>query len=113
MSTWSYEYYVKNNYWGKIEQLEIELSSSIAEINDECISKIDAGKPKSSSPPNVEIRQNEGDIDLPQDDVSCLKSEISEKDERKNNLIKEIEKMKAKINLSEGDELKEAIDTVN
>ena len=38
----------------KIDTLEIELSSSIAKIKVECISKFDDEKFKSSSPPNVD-----------------------------------------------------------
>ena len=80
------------------------------------MSKIDVEKTKSiSNPPNVDIdnQRNEGDINLLQDDVSDLKSEIREKDERIINLIKKIEEMKAKLNLLVEDEIKEGIDTVN
>ena len=48
---------------------------------------------------DIDIRKNESDINLLQDDVSDLKSEIREKDERIINLIKEIEEMKGKLNL--------------
>ena len=42
---------------------------------------MEAEKPKSGSSPNVDIdiRKNEGDINLLQDDVSDLKSGIREK----------------------------------
>ena len=45
----------------KIDALEVEFSSSIAKVKEECVSKIKAEKPKSSSPPNVDIdiRKNE------------------------------------------------------
>ena len=51
---------------GKIDTLEVELSSSIAKIKDECASKIEAEEPKSSGPPNadIDIRKKEGDINL-------------------------------------------------
>ena len=39
----------------KIDALEVEFSSSIAKVKEECVSKIKAEKPKSSSPPNVDI----------------------------------------------------------
>ena len=105
----------------KIDTLEVELSSSIAKVKDECVSKIEAEKRKSSSSPNVDIdiRKNKGDINLLQDDVSDLKSEIREKDERIINLIKEIEEMKGKLNLlyivedEKGIDIDEGIDTVN
>ena len=69
----------------KIDTLEVE-------DLDEVVSKIEAEKPKSSSSPNVDIdiRKNEGDINL---------LEIREKDERIINLIEEIEEMKGKLNL--------------
>ena len=97
----------------KIDSLEVELSSSITKVKDECVSNIEAEKPKSSSPPNVDIdiRKNEGDINLLQDDVINLKSDIRERDERIINLIKEIEEMKGKLNLLVEDELKEGIDS--
>ena len=38
----------------KIDTLEVELSSSIAKVKDECASKIEA-EPKSSSSPNLDI----------------------------------------------------------
>ena len=87
----------------KIDTLEVELSSSIAKVKDECVSKIEAEKLKSSSPPNVDIdiRKNEGDINLLQDNVSDLKSEIRG-EERIINLIKEIEEMKGKLFISRG-----------
>ena len=99
----------------EIDTLEVELSSSIAKVKDECISKIEAEKPNSSSPTNVDIdiRNNEGDINLLQDDVSDLKSEIRERDERIINFVKEIEEMKGELNLLVEDELKESIDTIN
>ena len=73
----------------KIDTLEVELFSSIAKIKDECVSKIEAEKLKSSSSTNVDIdiQKNEGDINLLQDDVSDLKSEIRERDERIINLV--------------------------
>ena len=84
----------------KVVTLEVELSSSIAKVRDEFATKIDAVKPKSSSPPNVniDIRKNEVGINLLQDDVSDLKSKIREKDEIIINLVKEIEEMKGKLN---------------
>ena len=105
----------------KIDTLEVELSSSIAKVKDECVSKIEAEKRKSSTSPNVDIdiRKNKDDINLLQDDVSDLKSEIREKDERIINLIKEIEEMKGKLNLlyivedEKGIDIDEGIDTVN
>ena len=39
----------------KIYTLEVELSSSIAKVKDECVSKIETEKPKSSSSPNVDL----------------------------------------------------------
>ena len=61
----------------------------------------------------INIRKNEGDINLLQDDVSDLKSDIRERDERTIYLIKEIEEMKEILNLLVEDELNEGIDTVN
>ena len=39
----------------KIVTLEVELSTSISKVKDECVSKIETEKNKSSSPPNVDI----------------------------------------------------------
>ena len=81
----------------------------IAKVKDECESKIETEKPKSSSPSNVDINiwKNEGDFQLLQDDVSDLnlKSKIRERDERIINLVKEIEEMKGKLTLLVEDEL--------
>ena len=50
----------------KITTLVVDLSSSFANIKDECLAKIDTGKSKSSSPTNVDIdvRKNDCDINL-------------------------------------------------
>ena len=99
----------------KIDILEVELSSSIAKVHDECLEKIDAIKPKSAGGANVDIdiRKNEGDINLLQDDVIDLKDDIRVRDEEIVKLNKELDEMKRQLQLLVGESLKEGIDTVN